>query len=345
MPENPGAERKCARASHPKVGPVPVHPLVPSELSGRLLGAHVSIAGGVDRAVERAVQGGFSAAQIFLKNCRQWKAPALCPREASAFREAAAASGILFFGHAGYLLNLASSSKLLAEQSLEALRDEVKRADLLGLPFLVLHPGTAVRGEEAESALSRVAARLRLLFPADSSKPGVRIALETMAGQGGQLGWRLEQLAWILRQQAAPRRFGFCLDTAHLWAAGYPIATRAGYRDFTGELERLGLTDRILAFHLNDSAAPFGSRRDRHTHLGRGTLGLAAFARILRDPLWEKIPMVLETPKEDGLECDCRNLRAVLPFLSRRSPQADRQGVERLGEVKKSTRVPPPLGL
>ncbi len=298
----------------------PALPLSPSELSGHLLGAHVSIAGGVERAVERALQCGFSAAQIFLKNCRQWRAPALRPEEASAFRKAASASGLFFFGHAGYLLNLASASDLLAEQSLQALRDEVERAKLLGLPFLVLHPGTAARGEEPEAALSRLAHRLRSLFPKGSLQPEVGIALETMAGQGSQLGWRLEQLSWLLEELDDPRRFGICLDTAHLWAAGYPIATPAGYRAFTAELEERRLAARVWAIHLNDSAAPFGSRRDRHEHLGRGTLGLSAFGQILQDPRWSRVPMVLETPKEDGGEADCRNLRAILPFLSEKPP-------------------------
>ncbi|VVM06614.1 deoxyribonuclease IV [Methylacidimicrobium tartarophylax] len=327
------------RASHPKAEPPPAHPLAPSELSGRLFGAHVSVAGGFERAVERAIQCGFSAAQLFLKNCRQWKAPAMRAQEASAFRRAASSSGIFFFGHAGYLINLASPSEPLATQSLESLRDEITRAELLGLPFLVLHPGTGLHGEEPKTALFRLAHRLRLLFPADSSEPTVRIALETMAGQGNQLGGQLEQLAWVLENLADPRRFGLCLDTAHLWAAGYPIATRAGYRHFTEELERLGLADRIWAFHLNDSAAPFGSRRDRHEHLGRGTLGLAAFQQILQDPRWSKLPMVLETPKEGGMEADCRNLRAILPFLSPSHSSLTEGSPEKVRKLEKSTSV------
>ncbi|WP_018289823.1 deoxyribonuclease IV [Verrucomicrobium sp. 3C] len=315
-----GAERR-ARAPHSKAEAPPTHPLSSSELAGRLLGAHVSISGGVGRAVERAIQCGFSAAQIFLKNCRQWKAPAIRAEEAAAFQRAASSSGILFFGHAGYLINLASPSEPLAGQSLESLSDEITRAECLRLPFLVVHPGAGARGEAPEAALARLVGRLRLLFPAGSPEPSIRIALETMAGQGSQIGWRLDHLASVLNELADPRHFGLCLDTAHLWAAGYPIATRAGYQNFTRELERLALVERVLAFHLNGSLAPFGSRRDRHGPLGRDTMGLAAFGQILGDPRWSGLPMVLETPKEDGMEADCRNLRAILPFLSQSHPQ------------------------
>ncbi|VVM07712.1 Endonuclease 4 [Methylacidimicrobium cyclopophantes] len=328
MEKDRGFARRKGGTARPKAETAPAHPLAPSELSGRLLGAHVSIAGGVEQAVGRASECGFTAAQIFLKNCRQWEAPRLGAEEARAFRRAATASGILFFAHAGYLLNLASSSEPLAARSLTALRDELKRAELLGLPFLVLHPGAAARGEDPERALFRLADRLRALFRESSPQPAVPIALETMAGQGGQLGWRIEQLAWLLREMADPTRFGLCLDTAHLWAAGYPIATPAGYRDFTAALEKLGLAERVFALHLNDSAVPFGSRRDRHAHLGRGTLGLSAFANLLRDPRWSSLPMVLETPKENGMEADCRNLRAILPFLPKNPPQPVEKGPE-----------------
>lgn len=341
MRKSPRAEGETGKPKLPKAEPPPSHPLNPAEIADRLLGAHVSIAGGVGFAVGRAAACGFSAAQIFLKNCRQWEAAALPSEEAIAFRKAVSASGIFFFGHAGYLLNLASSSEPLAERSLEALRDEAARADLLGLPFLVLHPGAAAPGEDPEAALSRLAQRLGALFPKSVRQPSVRIALETMAGQGCQLGRRLEELSRLLERLGDPYRFGICLDTAHLWAAGYPIATPEGYRAFVAELERQGLADRVWAIHLNDSAAPFGSRRDRHEHLGRGTLGLSAFGRILRDPRWSRIPMVLETPKEDGMDADCRNLRALLPFLSPSPREADPEGLEKRRKAEKSTSVRP----
>lgn len=335
MPKSPREEAKAGKPEFRQSEPPPTHPLIPAEISGRLLGAHVSIAGGVGLAVERAVRCGFSAAQIFVKNCRQWKASGLPAGEAAAFRKAVSTSGIFFFGHAGYLLNLASPSDTLAERSLEALRDETARADLLGLPFLVLHPGAAAAGEPPEAALRRLARRLHALFPEHGRQPSVRIALETMAGQGCQLGRSLEELSWLLGELNDPRRFGICLDTAHLWAAGYPIATPEGYRAFVAELDRSGLGQRVWAIHLNDSAAPFGSRRDRHEHLGRGTLGLSAFGRMLRDPRWSAIPMVLETPKEEGMESDCRNLRTLLPFLSPSPRKTDPEGLETRRKAEK----------
>lgn len=262
-----------------------------------------------------------------------------------AFRRAASASGIYFFAHAGYLLNLAASSDPLAERSSEALREEVRRAARLGLPFLVLHPGAAAPGEDPDAALARLVRRLRALFPKEASPAGVRIALETMSGQGNQLGWRLEQLRRVLEELDDPERFAICLDTAHLWAAGYPLATPTGYRAFIGMLEGLGLADRVCAIHLNDSAAAFGSRRDRHEHLGKGSLGLAGFGPLLRDPRWSRIPMVLETPKVEGVEDDCRNLRAILPFLSGTRPEPLRKGPETDPVAEKSIGVPPTADL
>jgi deoxyribonuclease IV len=282
-----------------------------------ILGAHKSIAGGYDRAVQRAADAGCDCVQLFTKNNNQWRAKEITPEESRRFRQALADRGILHpIAHDSYLINLASPDPLLWRKSLDAFVAELLRADTLGIPYLVTHPGCYTSGTETlglrqiVSALDEVHAQTRTA--------SVRCLLETTAGQGSSLGWRPEHLAEILAKVNDPERLGVCFDTCHVFAAGYPMATKKQY-DSTMHLfdSTVGL-DTIKAFHLNDSTRPLGARVDRHAHIGRGEMGLAPFRRLLQDPRFAEVPMYLETPKgaEDGQDLDMVNL-AVLRRLAR----------------------------
>ncbi|WP_244232811.1 deoxyribonuclease IV [Methylacidiphilum caldifontis] len=287
-------------------------PLLPNELKSALLGAHVSIAGGFHCAARRACSCGFKAAQIFLKNCRRWEEPKLDEKDIEDFVLLKEKEGILFFGHFSYLINLCSPSKETVKKSITALIQELAIAEKLTLPFVVLHPGTATKDiNEISQAIGALCYHLNQALKI-TGKTTVKIALETMAGQGGQLGWKLEQLREIFEKLDRPERFCFCLDTAHLWAAGYDLKTPEGYEKTIEKISSELALSRIAAIHLNDSASPFGSKIDRHAHIGKGTLGVAPFRRLIHDKRFSGLPMVLETPKENGLDDDCMNLRKIL---------------------------------
>jgi deoxyribonuclease-4 len=281
--------------------------------AGRLFGAHTSIAGGFVRAVERASAVGFTAAQIFVKNNKQWMAPPIAPADAQAFRDAREKSGIFFFGHSGYLINLGSANPEMIEKSVASLVAELERAELLGLPFVVHHPGSH-GGDGEEAGIERIAARLKEVVQA-TKKLKVKVALEVTAGQGGHLGWRFAHLREIIDRVRAPERFGVCLDTAHLFAAGYDLRTKKDYEATFAAFEKEIGADRLLAVHMNDSKVPFDSRKDRHDHLGEGQIGLDAFKLLVADPRWRHVPMVLETPKEEEMAEDMENLAKLKPFI------------------------------
>jgi deoxyribonuclease-4 len=261
------------------------------------LGVHVSVAGGLAVAVRRAVALGCEAFQIFARNPNQWRSPPLDPVEIRRFREGVAAARIgPVVSHGSYLINLAAAADPLRRTSVDALLDELDRAEALGLEGVVLHPGTAVPGEPVEQALDRLARAIRDVFAA-RRRQRVRLILEHTAGQGSSLGSTFEQIAGILARLDGSPRLGVCLDTCHLLAAGYDIASPRGYREtFARFASTVGL-DRLLVFHVNDSRRPRGSRVDRHAHIGEGYVGLAAFRRLLRDRRFAGLPMLLETEK------------------------------------------------
>jgi deoxyribonuclease-4 len=280
---------------------------------GVLLGAHTSIAGGVARAVERAQGLGFTAAQIFVKNNKQWFAPPLGATEAEEFVRLRKASGIRFFAHNSYLVNLASPNDEMYTLSVKAMIAEVERAEALGLPFIVMHPGSH-GGSGEDAGLQRIVRGVDEIVAATSGY-ACRLALEITAGQGNALGYRLEHLSRIIDRARNEKRFGVCLDTAHLYAAGYNIAIRAGYDEMMNEVsDRLGFA-RVLGLHLNDSKVPLGKRVDRHAHLGEGEIGLECFTWLVRDPHWAKTPKVLETPKSEDMHEDVENLRKLASYL------------------------------
>jgi deoxyribonuclease-4 len=286
-----------------------------------LLGAHMSIAGGLHLALERGRALDCSAVQIFLKNQRQWAARPLGDAEARAFRDARRATGIpAVFAHGSYLINLASPDPAAWRQAVDAFTDELERAEALGLACVAVHPGSHL-GTGAEAGVARVAAAV-----AESLRrtrgARVRVALENTAGAGGTVGRTFAELGAILDRLDRPRRVGVCLDTCHLFAAGYDIRAAAGYQAATAECAARVGVERVLAFHLNDARAALGSGLDRHEHIGRGRLGREAFRRLLNDPRFAGVPKVLETPKEPEPAADRRNLAVLRRLLvsARSSP-------------------------
>jgi deoxyribonuclease-4 len=286
----------------------------------------MSVAGGLPRAVERAVVHRCDALQIFAKNASQWRRRPLPPEEIREFRAKVKAARIgPVVSHASYLINLATTMPGLRQQSLEAMGDELDRAEALGLLGVVLHPGCYTAGNEADGLELIADGLLELLRARRRGK--TMILLEHTAGQGTALGATFEQLASIIATMNGHRRVGVCLDTCHLLASGYDLCTPEGYASTFTQFGRLVGFDRLKAFHVNDSKRPLGSRVDRHEHIGQGCLGLEPFRRIVNDRRFRDLPMLLETPKAEGkakgaIEVDpldernlntLRNLTEVLP--------------------------------
>jgi deoxyribonuclease IV len=270
----------------------------------------MSIAGGVNLAIGRARSLNCTAMQIFVKNNMQWFARPLARDEIRSFQQHQQRSELLsIFAHANYLINLAATNKQFHANSIRSLSEELARADQLRLPFLVLHPGAHL-GAGEEAGLEKVVKSIdRVLF--DLPKIKTRIALETTAGQGSCLGSKFEHLAFIISRVREPKRLCVCLDTAHVFAAGYDIGTDASTRRTFCEFDRLVGLDRLAAIHLNDSKTACGSRVDRHEHIGKGKIGLSAFRFIMRNRRFRNIPKVLETPKSKDLREDVENLRTL----------------------------------
>jgi deoxyribonuclease-4 len=272
------------------------------------LGAHISISGGVEKAVGRGQEVGCEAMQIFTKNSNQWQAKPLSPAEIKSFRDGCATAGIApVIAHSAYLINLAAPDEALYEKSIQAFLDELQRCELLGIPYLVVHPG-AHMGTGEDQGLTRVATAINHIHRATSNLQAV-MALEVTAGQGSSLAYKFEHFAAILAQVDAPERLGFCLDTCHLLAAGYDFRTRQGYDQMMDAWDDLVGIERIRVIHLNDSKKDLGSRVDRHEHIGQGYIGTTGFEFLLNDHRLSELPMVLETPKDD--HADVRNLQTL----------------------------------
>jgi deoxyribonuclease-4 len=277
-----------------------------------ILGAHMSISGGYHKAVQRAVDAGCDCVQVFTKNSNQWRAKVITDEEGMRFRHAVEDSPLSHaIAHDSYLINLASPDDLLWRRSVDAFIEELRRAELLGIPFVVTHPGAYTTGSEMRGlrriirALNEVHRRTRRL--------SAQCLLETTAGQGTALGWRFEHLAAILDGIKHPDRLGICFDTCHVFAAGYSLNSRRDYLATMRRFDRLIGLKRIHVFHLNDSRREQGSRVDRHAHIGRGKMGLEPFRHLLTDRRFRRIPMILETPKgmEEGTDLDRVNLQTL----------------------------------
>ena len=299
-----------------------------------LFGAHMSVAGGLPRAVERAVVHRCDALQIFSKNANQWRGRPLPPEEIREFRAKVKAARIgPVVSHASYLINLATTNPGLRQQSLEAMGDELDRAEALGLLGVVLHPGAYTAGCEADGL--RLIAECLLELLGARRRGRTLVLLEHTAGQGTALGATFEQLASIIAKMSGHRRVGVCLDTCHLLASGYDLCSPEGYASTFKQFGRLVGFERLKAFHMNDSKKPLGSRVDRHEHIGQGFLGLEPFRRIVNDGRFRGLPMLLETPKGEGKPTgpitidplDERNLNALRSLIAdptQRTPRTRR---------------------
>ena len=269
------------------------------------LGAHMSAAGGVYKAFERGQETGCESMLVFTKSNRQWQAKPLTDEDIDAYKKAEADYDIHPVAvHASYLINV-----------------EIERAGQLGIPFITFHPGSYVKSDEA-SGLARIAKALkRVLAETAVSAPNVTICLETMAGQGTNLGYKFEHLAQQLQEVGPSNRLGVTFDTCHVFAAGYDIRSPEAYTATMAEFDRIVGLDNIKTFHFNDSKFELGQKKDRHAHIGDGFIGREGFANFLNDPRWANYPAHLETPKtedaEDGseIEMDAVNLATLRSLI------------------------------
>ncbi|MFO7632270.1 MAG: deoxyribonuclease IV [Caldilinea sp.] len=280
-----------------------------------LLGAHMSIAGGVSQALDRAASVNSNAVQVFTKNNRQWAGPPINEADVERWREQMPALGIAYaVSHASYLINLASPKDELWGKSRLAHKDELVRAHAYAIPHVVLHPGSHT-GSGDEAGIARIVAALNRIHDETPDCIGAATCLEIMPGQGNVLARNLAQLRAIIDLVEDKRRIGVCLDTCHAFATGYDLRSADGYADFMAEIDRwLGL-ETVKVWHFNDSKGALGSNLDRHVHIGEGEIGVEGFGHILNDPRWNGIAMLLETPKEDTLEEDAMNLARLCALV------------------------------
>lgn len=277
------------------------------------LGAHVSISGGVYNAPYTGKEATCDVVQIFTKSSNQWRAKPLTDEDAALFHKAQKETGVtVACAHDSYLINLASPDPALFQKSYDAFFEEMHRCDFLAIPNLVMHPGSHV-GSGETAGLKRIAEAFNRMFSADPDGK-VTICLETTAGQGTNLGHRFEQLAEMINLVEHKDRMGICLDTCHIFAAGYPISTESEYRATMKQFESILGIDRLRIIHMNDSMKGSGSRVDRHQHIGDGEIGKAVFGYFLNDRRLARVPMILETPKESAAE-DIANLKILRSLI------------------------------
>jgi deoxyribonuclease-4 len=283
-----------------------------TKLKGPLLGSHMSIAGGVDKALLQGKEVGCDAIQIFTKSSRQWVSKPLSEEEIVNFHEAKKTTGITaVIAHDSYLYNFAATDTALRTKSVNGLIDEMERCEALGVAYLIAHPGAHVGAGEAVG-VKTVAKSIDEMHKA-CARFTTKLAIEITAGQGSNLGYRFEHVRQIIDASKAPERLRVCFDTEHAFAAGYDLRTAEGYEQtFTEFDDTIGL-DLLVAFHLNDAKKDLGCRVDRHEHIGKGFLGLEAFRLLMNDERFWGLPMCLETPKS----ADCHEDRENLATLRR----------------------------
>ena len=278
-----------------------------------LFGAHESIAGGVFNAIERGKKATCDTIQMFNKSNNQWRARKLEEAEVEKFLQAIEATGVtVALSHTSYLINIASPDDALGEKSRLSLREEMERCNLLKIPNLVMHPGSHV-GSGEETGMARIIANINRMFD-ELDDNQVTLLLESTAGQGSNLGYRFEQLAQMIDGVENKDHMGVCLDTCHIFAAGYPLTDPSEYKETIKQFDDVVGLDLLKVIHMNDSKKEFDSRKDRHEHIGKGFIGLEGFRNIVNDRRLKNVPMILETPKGEDLAEDIENL-AVLRGL------------------------------
>jgi deoxyribonuclease-4 len=283
-----------------------------------IFGAHESIAGGVFNAVILGQKAGCDTIQMFNKSSNQWRAKKLDSKEIDEFfRQIELTDVTVSVSHTSYLINIASPDPALNKKSCDALKEELERCDVLKIPNLVLHPGSHV-GSGEEPGMNLIADNINRLF--DELPDGkVCLLLETTAGQGSNLGYTFEQLAYMIDRIEDKKRVGVCLDTCHIFAAGYPIIDPKDYKKTIKQFDTTIGLDRLKIIHMNDSLKEFGSKKDRHEHIGKGHIGLDGISNFVNDKRFKSVPMVLETPKEEDLAEDIENLRVLRSLVKKQA--------------------------
>jgi len=290
-----------------------------SQKRNPLLGAHMSIAGGVHTAVDRATSIGCTALQVFTKNNNQWNGKPFTDNDINLYRQKISAAGITpVVSHDSYLINLCASNPEILKKSRAAFIDELERCEQLGIPLLNFHPGSHL-GAGDDEGIKKICESLNVAHDATKGF-AVKSVLETTAGQGSNVGYRFEHLRAIIDGVEKPERMAVCIDTCHIFAAGYDIATEKGFEETFDEFDNIIGLERLAAFHLNDSKKGLGSRVDRHEHIGKGAIGLEGFRLLMNDERFTRIPKILETPKSEDLHEDVENI-AVLTGLIRTQSQ------------------------
>ncbi len=263
-----------------------------------VLGAHVSVAGGLKNACISAENTGSTAIQIFTKSQLRWQAKELNVNEIKDFKECAAAQKLIVLSHLSYLVNLGSSDEDITKKSLNAFICEINRCSMLGIKYLIFHPGSNKNLTEEET-INKIAENLNIILSKTKDFKNVILVIETTAGQGNQIGYKPEHIAEIIKLSNNSERLGVCIDTCHIFAAGYDIRTFDAYDNFMKYFDKIIGFNKLYAFHLNDSLKPLGSKIDRHAPIGKGYIGLEAFRFILNDKRLENIPLIIETPGGD----------------------------------------------
>lgn len=276
-----------------------------------IFGAHESIAGGVHKAIERGRMATCGTIQIFNKSNNQWRAAKLKTDDVDRFFQLIEETGVtVAVSHTSYLINVASPDQALCEKSYLSLKEEMQRCELLRIPTLVMHPGSHV-GSGEEAGLNKIAENINRLFDELGADNHVILLLETTAGQGTNLGYTFEQIAYLIDRVEDRQHIGVCVDTCHVFAAGYGLVDPKEYRRTTKTFDDIIGLERLKIIHVNDSKKEYGSKRDRHEHIGQGFIGLEGFRNVVNDKKLQHIPMILETPKGEDLAEDIENLKVL----------------------------------
>ncbi|MBI5400373.1 deoxyribonuclease IV [Candidatus Saganbacteria bacterium] len=279
----------------------------------RLLGSHMSTAGGIDKAIDHGVALGCNTIQIFVKNNNQWLGKEIPAEMIKEFKRLQTANNIFVFAHCGYLINLAAPPSENLEKSLESMRQELDLAESLGLPFTVVHPGAHI-GQGIAEGIKQATDNFRSLIDQTEGYK-VKILLETTAGQGTGIGSKFAELAELFKLIDRPERTGVCFDTCHVFAAGNDISNPFGYEKTWEEFSATIGLENLMAFHLNDSMGELGSHKDRHEHIGKGKIGLEGFRLLMNDQRFANLPMILETPKDPEMKLDTMNLATLRSLM------------------------------